>query len=106
VNSSSYIAVSGKMREQTNINGYIFHESVLWKNIRISLVAVNHNLINKFVSFHRFLVKRILEVVVGFQVVMCLFQQWIIPSVKNSLIPFSVSMKRDSLCVLLLWIYA
>lgn len=36
--------------------------------------------------------------VVGFQVVMCLFQQWIIPSVKNSLIPFSVSMKTLSLC--------
>ncbi|XP_063234799.1 diacylglycerol O-acyltransferase 1 isoform X2 [Bacillus rossius redtenbacheri] len=37
----------------------------------------------------RFLMKRLLEVVVGFQVFMCLFQQWIIPSVKNSLIPFS-----------------
>jgi len=39
----------------------------------------------------RFLIKRILEVVVGCQVVMSLFQQWMIPSVKNSLIPFSVS---------------
>ncbi|XP_070151191.1 diacylglycerol O-acyltransferase 1 isoform X2 [Polyergus mexicanus] len=37
----------------------------------------------------RFLIKRILEVVVGCQVVMSLFQQWMIPSVKNSLIPFS-----------------
>ncbi|XP_029174994.1 diacylglycerol O-acyltransferase 1 isoform X2 [Nylanderia fulva] len=37
----------------------------------------------------RFLIKRILEVVVGSQVVMSLFQQWMIPSVKNSLIPFS-----------------
>lgn len=35
--------------------------------------------------------KRIVEVVVGCQVVMSLFQQWMIPSVKNSLIPFSVS---------------
>jgi len=34
------------------------------------------------------------EVVVGFQVMMCLFQQWIIPSVKNSLIPFSVSKRH------------
>ncbi|XP_011501264.1 PREDICTED: diacylglycerol O-acyltransferase 1-like [Ceratosolen solmsi marchali] len=38
----------------------------------------------------RFLIKRILEVVVGCQVVMSLFQQWMIPSVKNSLIPFSM----------------
>ncbi|XP_011137917.1 diacylglycerol O-acyltransferase 1 [Harpegnathos saltator] len=37
----------------------------------------------------RFLIKRIVEVVVGLQVVMALFQQWMIPSVKNSLIPFS-----------------
>jgi len=35
------------MREQTNINGYIFHESVFWKNIRTSVGAMNHNLINK-----------------------------------------------------------
>ena len=38
----------------------------------------------------RFLIKRCVEVVVGFQVVAGLFQQWIIPSVKNSLITFSV----------------
>ncbi|XP_012229582.1 diacylglycerol O-acyltransferase 1 [Linepithema humile] len=37
----------------------------------------------------RFLIKRILEVLVGCQVVLSLFQQWMIPSVKNSLIPFS-----------------
>ena len=37
-----------------------------------------------------FLLKRIIEVVVGFQVVFGLIQQWIIPSVKNSLITFSV----------------
>lgn len=37
----------------------------------------------------RFLLKRILEVVFGVNVVMALFQQWIIPSVRNSLIPFS-----------------
>ncbi|KAL0274082.1 UNVERIFIED_CONTAM: hypothetical protein PYX00_006598 [Menopon gallinae] len=37
----------------------------------------------------RFLIKRFLEVIIGFQVVVALFQQWIIPSVKNSLIPFS-----------------
>ncbi|XP_011872103.1 PREDICTED: diacylglycerol O-acyltransferase 1 [Vollenhovia emeryi] len=37
----------------------------------------------------RFLIKRIVEVLVGCQVVMSLFQQWMIPSVKNSLIPFS-----------------
>jgi len=46
---------------------------------------------NLFNNFYRFLIKRILEVVVGCQVVMSLFQQWMIPSVKNSLIPFSVS---------------
>ncbi|XP_066905974.1 diacylglycerol O-acyltransferase 1 [Halyomorpha halys] len=37
----------------------------------------------------RFLLKRLLEVIVLFQLILCLFQQWIIPSVKNSLIPFS-----------------
>ncbi|KYM80726.1 Diacylglycerol O-acyltransferase 1 [Atta colombica] len=43
----------------------------------------------------RFLIKRILEVVVGCQVVMSLFQQWMIPSVKNSLIPFSGSPRYE-----------
>lgn len=37
----------------------------------------------------RFLIKRILEVVIGINIVMALFQQWMIPSVKNSLVPFS-----------------
>lgn len=37
----------------------------------------------------RFLFKRILEVVIGMNVVLGLFQQWMIPSVRNSLIPFS-----------------
>lgn len=37
----------------------------------------------------RFLLKRMLEVVIGFNVVLGLFQQWMIPSVRNSLIPFS-----------------
>ncbi|CAG0883091.1 unnamed protein product [Darwinula stevensoni] len=37
----------------------------------------------------RFLLKRILEVIIGLNVILSLFQQWIIPSVKNSLIPFS-----------------
>ncbi|XP_014253436.1 diacylglycerol O-acyltransferase 1 isoform X2 [Cimex lectularius] len=37
----------------------------------------------------RFLLKRLLEVVILLQLILCLFQQWIIPSVKNSLIPFS-----------------
>lgn len=37
----------------------------------------------------RFLFKRILEVVIGLNVVLGLFQQWMIPSVRNSLIPFS-----------------
>lgn len=37
----------------------------------------------------RFLLKRILEVVIGANVVLALFQQWMIPSVRNSLIPFS-----------------
>lgn len=36
-----------------------------------------------------FLIKRILEVLIGLQVVFGLFQQWIIPSVKNSLETFS-----------------
>jgi diacylglycerol O-acyltransferase 1 len=37
----------------------------------------------------RFLIKRLLEVAVGLNIVMALFQQWMIPSVKNSLVPFS-----------------
>lgn len=37
----------------------------------------------------RFLLKRILEVAIGFNVVLGLFQQWMIPSVRNSLVPFS-----------------
>lgn len=37
----------------------------------------------------RFLLKRLLEVVIGVNVVMGVFQQWMIPSVRNSLIPFS-----------------
>lgn len=36
-----------------------------------------------------FLLKRLLEVLIGVNVVMALFQQWIIPSVRNSLVPIS-----------------
>ena len=41
----------------------------------------------------RFLIKRVFEVILGMQVVFGLFQQWIIPSVKNSLNTFSVRRK-------------
>ncbi|XP_072382240.1 diacylglycerol O-acyltransferase 1 [Diabrotica undecimpunctata] len=37
----------------------------------------------------RFLLKRILEVMLGVQLIFCVIQQYMIPSVKNSLIPFS-----------------
>lgn len=37
----------------------------------------------------RFLIKHILEFVLGVNLVMALFQQWMIPSVTNSLVPFS-----------------
>ena len=37
----------------------------------------------------RFLIKRVLEVLIGAHIVMGLFQQWMIPSVNNSLVPFS-----------------
>lgn len=37
----------------------------------------------------RFLIKRLLEVVIGVNFVMGVFQQWMIPSVRNSLVPFS-----------------
>lgn len=37
----------------------------------------------------RFLFKRILEVVVGANIVLALIQQWMIPSVRNSLVPIS-----------------
>jgi hypothetical protein len=39
----------------------------------------------------RFLFRRLLEVFIGTNIVLALVQQWIIPSVVNSLIPFSVS---------------
>ena len=39
----------------------------------------------------RFLLRRALEVIVGINFLLALIQQWIIPSVVNSLIPFSVS---------------
>lgn len=48
-----------------------------------------------FISYalrYRFLIKRIIEVIIGFQVVLGLIQQWIIPSVKNSVITFSVNL--------------
>lgn len=37
----------------------------------------------------RFLLKRIFEVVIGIQIIFAVMQQYMIPSVKNSLIPFS-----------------
>jgi diacylglycerol O-acyltransferase 1 len=37
----------------------------------------------------RFLIKRMLEVAIGANIVMALIQQWMIPSVRNSLVPFS-----------------
>lgn len=37
----------------------------------------------------RFLLKRIFEVLVGIQIIFAVMQQYMIPSVKNSLIPFS-----------------
>ena len=37
----------------------------------------------------RFVVRRLLEVIIGWNVVLGLFQQWMIPSVRNSLVPFS-----------------
>ena len=40
--------------------------------------------------FHNsFLIRRVLEVLIGTQIVLGLLQQWIFPSVMNSLIPFS-----------------
>ena len=42
-----------------------------------------------------FLIRRALEVVVGVNLVLALAQQWIIPSVVNSLIPFSVRFYND-----------
>ncbi|CAG9864497.1 unnamed protein product [Phyllotreta striolata] len=38
----------------------------------------------------RFLFKRIVEVVLGVQLILCILQQYMIPTIKNSLIPFSV----------------
>lgn len=37
----------------------------------------------------RFLLKRIFEVLIGIQIIFAVMQQYMIPSVKNSLIPFS-----------------
>lgn len=37
----------------------------------------------------RFLIKRLLEVIFGVNLVLALFQQWMIPTVTNSIVPFS-----------------
>ncbi|XP_022914284.1 diacylglycerol O-acyltransferase 1 isoform X2 [Onthophagus taurus] len=37
----------------------------------------------------RFLLKRMLEVIIGLQIMFAIIQQYVVPSVKNSLIPFS-----------------
>lgn len=37
----------------------------------------------------RFLLRRAFEVLAGTQIILAVIQQWMIPSVKNSLIPFS-----------------
>ena len=39
--------------------------------------------------YFSFLIRRVLEVLIGTQIVLGLLQQWIFPSVMNSLIPFS-----------------
>ena len=44
-----------------------------------------------YVLCFRFLIRRVLEVIVGTNIALALIQQWIIPSVVNSLIPFSVT---------------
>ena len=44
-----------------------------------------------------FLLRRALEVVVGFNLMLALVQQWIIPSVVNSLVPFSVRLVSSNL---------
>jgi len=38
----------------------------------------------------RFLLRRLLEVVIGTNLVLGLMQQWVFPSIVNSLTPFSV----------------
>ena len=40
-------------------------------------------------ALNSFLIRRVLEVLIGTQIVLGLLQQWIFPSVMNSLIPFS-----------------
>ena len=46
--------------------------------------------------FVRFLARRVLELIVGINMLVALFQQWIIPSVRNSLEPFSASAAAPS----------
>ena len=41
------------------------------------------------IRYFSFLIRRVLEVLIGTQIVLGLLQQWIFPSVMNSLIPFS-----------------
>lgn len=63
--------------------------------IKLTIIYYSNLLLNKnydFVFFRirkRFLVKRLLEVVFGVNLVLALFQQWMIPSVTNSVDPFS-----------------
>jgi hypothetical protein len=43
------------------------------------------------------LLRRALEVIVGINLVLALIQQWIVPGIVNSIIPFSVSMFKFSM---------
>ena len=104
----SYFFVNCIENDEKNNGGYVVYDDVDTKDVP-DLVQYPDNLyLNDLLYFllaptlcyelnfprtsrirKRFLLKRIVEVVIGANVVMGLFQQWMIPSVKNSLVPFS-----------------
>ncbi|XP_044588980.1 diacylglycerol O-acyltransferase 1 [Cotesia glomerata] len=104
--SLSYNNLQPVLGDQNDVNDVSVHDS---RNIKTTLVQYPDNLNLRDLFYYilaptlcyelnfprterirkRFLMKRIFEVFVGCQVVMSLCQQWMIPSVKNSLEPFT-----------------
>ena len=59
--------------------------------IHVSQIIQFYDSSIRFFLQNRFLLRRALEVIVGTNLLFALIQQWIVPGIVNSLIPFSVS---------------
>ena len=65
-------------------------ENMQTSGISVSITKAFYSL-ETALKFSSFLFRRALEVIIGTNLILALIQQWMIPSVVNSLIPFSVS---------------